>query len=247
MIIIKTPKEIEIMQEGGKILAEILSQVSQAVKPGITTNQLNKLAEELILKYKARPSFKGFQGYPASLCASIDEEVVHALPGQRKLKEGNIIGLDLGIFFKGYCTDAAVTVAVGKIKPEVTRLLQITKKALEIGLNQIKPGHHISDIGSAIQKYVEKEGFNVVRQLVGHGVGKKVHEDPQIPNFGQPGKGPEIKERMTLAIEPMVTIGRPEVEESKDGYGFVTKDKSYSAHFEHTVAVTKGGYLVLTK
>ncbi len=247
MIIIKTPKEIEIMSRGGKILAKVLQKVARTVKSGITTQELNRLAKELVLRLGAKPSFEGYKGYPAGLCTSVNEEIVHGIPSIRKLKSGDIIGLDLGVLYKGYYTDSAVTVPVGKVSAEVLRLIEVTKEALKIGIEKVVPGNHIGDISMAIQQYVEKEGFNVVRNLVGHGVGKHVHEEPQIPNYGKPGTGPEIKVGMTLALEPMVVIGSWQAEQAQDGWAFVAKDKSFAAHFEHTVAVTSKAPRILTE
>jgi len=247
MINIYTEKEIEVMREGGKILAKILKQVAKKVKPGITTEYLNKVANDLILKYKAKSSFKGFNNYPAVLCASINEEIVHAVPSDRILKKGDILSLDLGIRYKGYCTDAAITVSVGKIDKKEKKLIAVTKKALEIGIKQAKLGNHLEDIGWVIQGYVEKQGFNVIRDLVGHGVGKNVHEDPQILNYGEKGTGPELVEGMVLALEPMVSMGNWEIEKCEDSFGYRTKDRSLTAHFEHTIAITKKGPKILTK
>jgi len=246
MIIIKTPREIEIMRDGGKILARVLKEVAKAIKPDVTTQELDKLAKELVLRLGAKPSFEGYKGYPAGLCTSVNEEIVHGIPSIRKLKEGDIIGLDLGVLYKGYYTDSAITVPVGKVSAEVLRLIEVTKKALEVGVKQVRVGNHIGDIGAAIGHYVEAQGFNVVRNLVGHGVGKHVHEEPQIPNYGKPGTGPEIKVGMTLALEPMVVMGSWQTEQAQDGWTFVTKDKSFAAHFEHTVAVTEKTPRVLT-
>lgn len=274
MIFIKTQREIETMQIGGRILAEILDKVAKAVKPGITTAELNKFTEELIQKAGAVPAFKNYQNFPAALCTSINEEIVHGVPSERKLKEGDIIGLDLGILYftrrnfseggpvencftcpmakhncnsaPGLFTDSAVTVAVGKVSLQAEKLISVAKKALEIALAQVKPGKHLGDIGYAIQKYVESEGFSVIRDLVGHGIGKELHEDPEIPNFGQPGTGIELKEGMTLAIEPMVAAGKHHIKKIKDGFAYETLDKTLTAHFEHTVAVTKDGCQVLT-
>lgn len=253
MINIYTQKEIEVMREGGKILAKILKQVAKKVKPGITTEYLNKVANDLILKYKAKSSFKGFNNYPAVLCTSINEEIVHAVPSDRILKKSDILSLDLGIRFpangasKGYCTDAAITVSVGKIDKKEKKLIAMTKKALAIGIRQAKPGNHLEDIGWAIQNYVEKNKLNVIRDLVGHGVGKNVHEDPQILNYGEKGIGLELVEGMVLALEPMVSMGNYEIEKCADGFGYRTKDRSLTAHFEHTIAITKKGPRILTK
>jgi methionyl aminopeptidase len=247
MIKIYTSQEIEVMREGGKILAKIIEELVKEVKPGITTNYLDKVAEDLILKYGVEPSFKGFNNYPNALCTSINEEIVHAVPSERILKQGDILSLDLGIRYKGYCTDLAITMAIGKIDERIKTLIETTKEALEIGITQAKPANHLEDIGWAIQNYVEKQGFNVIRELVGHGVGKGVHEEPQILNYGKKGKGPELKPGMVLALEPMVSMGSYEVEKCEDSFGFCTKDRSLSAHFEHTVAITKNGPLILTK
>jgi methionyl aminopeptidase len=254
MIPLKTQKEIEIMREGGKILAKIMEELEKAVKPGIATKELDRLAESLILNSKAKPSFKGYTNrkdgildpYPASLCTSINEEIVHCLPSNRILKEGEIISLDLGIFFKGFHTDMAITLPVGKVDPDALRLIKATKKALKRGIAEIKPGNHIGDIENAIQKYVESQGFEVIRDLCGHGIGRELHEDPQILNFGKRGSGSEIKEGMVLCLEPMVAIGDPTIKRAKDGWGYQTFEDSLSAHFEHTIAVTKNGAEILT-
>ncbi len=247
MITIKTPKEIQIMAEGGKILAKIMKELGKRVRPGITTKELDKVAEDLVFKYGARPSFKGHLGFPAVLCTSINEEIVHGIPSERKLKEGDIISLDLGILFKGFHTDMAITVPVGRVNPEVTRLIRVTKKALKRGIKKIRPGNTIGDIGNTIQRYVEDQGLNVVRDLCGHGIGKEVHEEPQIPNYGKRRSGPELVEGMVICLEPMVTIGDWKIKKAKDGYGFQTADESLSAHFEATIAVKKVGCEVLTR
>jgi methionyl aminopeptidase len=255
MIPIKTQREIEIMREGGKILAGIMEELEKKVRPGIKTLELGRLAESLILNSGASPSFKGYTNrkdgivdpYPSSLCTSINEEIVHCLPSERVLKEGDIISLDLGIYYKGFHTDMATTVPVGKVAPESQRLIKVTKKALKRGINEIKPGNHIGDIENAIQKFVEENGFNVVRDLCGHGIGKELHEDPQILNFGKKGSGTEIKEGMVLCLEPMVAIGDSTIKRAKDGWGYSTFDDSLSAHFEHTIAVAKKGAEILTE
>lgn len=244
MIRIYNDQEIEILRQGGKILAKIIEELKKEVKPGVTTKYLNKVAKDLVFSFGAEPSFEGYERFPAVLCASINEEIVHAVPSNRKLNQGDILSLDLGIRFKGYHTDMAITLPVGK---RITKLIKITKKALEVGIKQAKPDNHLGNIGHTIQKYVEKNGFNVVRELVGHGVGKKVHEDPKIPNFGKPGTGPELVDGMVLAIEPMVTIGDWHIKKTKDGFGYKTRDDSLSAHFEHTIAITKKGPEILTK
>lgn len=256
MITIKSPKEIEIMREGGKILARIIKNLEKLVRPGVTTNYLNKVAEDLVLKYGAKPSFKGYRGaggelgkpFPAALCTSTNEEIVHGIPSDRKLKEGDIVSLDLGIYFKGFHTDMAVTLLVGrKVAPELLRLIKVTKKALKRGIKKARTGNTFGDIGNTIQRYVESQGFNVVRDLCGHGIGKEVHEDPQIPNYGKRRTGPEIKEGMVFCLEPMVTMGDFKIKKTKDGFGYEAKDGSLSAHFEHTIAVTKTGCEILTK
>ena len=247
MINIYSFKEIEAMRESGKILAKIMKQLIKEVKPGITTNYLNKVAEDLILASGVEQAFKGFNNYPTALCTSLNEEIVHAVPSKRVLKNGDILTLDLGIRFKGYCTDMAITVPVGKITKEAKKLIRTTKEVLEIAIKQCKPSNHLGDIGWAIQNYVEKQGFNVIRDLVGHGVGKEVHEEPQILNYGEKGQRVELKEGMVLALEPMVAMGNYEIEKCADGFGYRTKDRSLTAHFEHTVAITKKEAMVLTR
>jgi len=255
MIIIKTPEEIGTMTEGGKILAKIMKELEKKVKPGITTKELDRLAEELVLSYEAKCSFKGYGGscgecaepFPACLCTSINEEVVHSVPSDRELKEGDIISLDLGIQVKGFHTDMAITLPIGKVSPEALRLIRVTKKALKRGIKKVRPGNTIGDIGNTIQRYVESQGFNVVRELCGHGIGRDLHEDPQILNYGKRHKGEEIKEGMVLCLEPMVTIGNWKLKKTRDGFGYKTADETLSAHFEHTVAVTKDGAKVLTQ
>ena len=247
MIGIKTPEEIKIMAEGGKILARIMKELEKQVRPGITTRELDKAAEGLVLSWGAQCSFKGYHGYPACSCTSVNEEIVHAVPSGRILKDGDILSLDLGVFYNGYHSDMAITLPVGKISPEVQKLIKATKESLEIGIREAKIGSTFGDIGSAIQKYVESSGFNVVRDLCGHGIGKDLHEDPEILNYGKPGVGPKIKEGMVFCLEPMVTAGDWHIKRSKDGQGFITDDGSLSAHFEHTIIVAKAGSQVLTK
>lgn len=256
MIYIKTPEEIALIREGGKILAQILQELGQAVKPGMKTIELDRLAESLVFKYGAVAAFKNYKpdfnhdgqgGYPASVCVSVNEEVVHGIPGERALQEGDIVSLDMGVLYKGYFTDAAITVGVGKISPMAEKLITVTKKSLELAIRQAKIGNHLGDIGFAMQSYVEKNGFSIVRDLVGHGVGKLIHEEPEIPSFGKPGAGLELAEGMVLAFEPMVNVGSYKVKTLADGWTYATVDKSLSAHFEHTVAITKNGAEVLTK
>jgi len=247
MISIKSSEEIKIMEEGGEILSKIMRHLQKMVRPGITTKELDKVAYDLVLKYGAKPSFLGYEGFPATLCVSINEEIVHGIPGQRELKSGDILSLDLGIYHGGFHTDAAITLPVGKISKEARKLLKVTKKALAIGIREIKPGKHFGDISFAIQKYAESQGFNVVRDLCGHGVGRELHEDPQILNFGKRETGPEIREGMVLCPEPMITAGDWRIKQGKDGHCFETRDGSLSAHFEYTVAVQKRGCKILTK
>ncbi len=246
MISIKTPEEIQIMVEGGRILAKITKELERLVKPGITTKELDRVAETLVFNYGGKPSFKGHQGFPATLCTSVNEEIVHTVPSNRVLKEGDILSIDIGIFYRGFNNDMAVTVPVGKISPEVQRLIRVTKKALKRGIKKVRSGNTFGDIGNTVQRYVEDQGFNVVRDLCGHGIGKNIHEDPQIFNYGKRGVGPEIKEGMVFCIEPMVTVGDWRLKKTNDGYGYKTADGSLSAHFEHTIAVTEGRILVLT-
>lgn len=243
---IKTQEEIKIMREGGSVLAKIVKQLEKKVKPGVTTEELNRVSETLILNSGGKCSFKEYDGYPACLCTSINNEIVHAAPSARKLKDGDIISLDLGIFYKGYHADMAVTLPVGKVSPEAQRLIRITKKALKRGIKKVRPGNTLGDVGNTIQRYVEGQGFGVVRDLCGHGIGKELHEDPRILNYGKRHSGQEIKVGMVLCLEPMVTVGDWQIQKSDDGYGFETKDGALSAHFEHMVAVTKNGAKVLT-
>jgi len=234
------------MAEGGKILAKIMKELEKQVKPGIATKELDRIAETLIFKYGSRCSFKGYQNYPSCLCTSVNEEIVHAVPSDKIIKEGDIISLDLGIFYKGFHTDMALTLPVGKISPEAQRLIRVTKKALKRGIKKVRPGNTFGDIGNTIQRYVESQKFNVVRDLCGHGIGKEIHEDPKILNYGKRHLGSEIKEGMVFCIEPMVTAGDWKLKKTTDGFGFETEDGFLSAHFEHTIAVTKESCRVLT-
>lgn len=244
---VKTPLQIQIMAEGGKILATVLKEISLMVKPGITTLELDRAAEALILSYGAKPAFKGYQHFPYSLCASVNENVVHGYPSNEPLKNGDIVGLDLGVLYKGYNTDMAITVAVGGVSFEAKRLLKVTEKALRLGIKKARAGVMTGDIGNTIQRFIEDQGFGVVRTLYGHGIGKNVHEDPLVPNFGKRQTGVQLKEGMVICIEPMVTMGDYNLKRSSDGYGFATKDSSLAAHFEHTVAITQDGCRVLTQ
>ncbi len=262
-MIIKNEKEIEILREGGKILAGILEKLTSKVKPRVTTGDLEKLACDLIKRAGGRPSFKGFKSmheagaFPTAICASINEEIVHApaLPS-RFIKSGDIIGIDVGMEYpyndkeNGYYTDVAVTVPVGEVSKEVKKLVEVTEKSLKLAINQVKPGNNLSDIGRAVQTIAEANGFSVVRDLVGHGVGNAVHEDPQVPNYeikDNSIKNVVLKPGMVIAIEPMINIGGYEIKSMPDGFTIVTADRSLSAHFEHTVAVTKGGCIVITE
>src|SRR3989344_2882448 len=247
MIIIKSQEEIEVMAEGGKILAGALKHIEAMVVPGITTMELDKAAEAFIVRQGAKPAFKGYQKFPYSLCASVNDNVVHGYPSNTPLKEGDIVGLDFGVLYKGYNTDMALTVGVGQISFEAKRLLKVTEKALRLGIKKARDGVMTGDIGNTIQRHIEDQGFGVVRTLYGHGIGKKVHEDPYVPNFGKRATGITLKEGMVICIEPMVTMGDYNLKRSDDGYGFATKDGSLAAHFEHTLAITRDGCRVLTQ
>jgi methionyl aminopeptidase len=247
MIIIKTPEEIQIIAEGGKILAGAIRHLEKIVKPGITTLELDKAAEAFILSKGGKPGFKGYAGFPYSLCASVNENVVHGLPSDYVLKEGDLLKLDLGVVYKGFNTDMAVTVAVGKVSYETKRLADVTKKSLRLGIKKSKVGNTIGDIGNTVQRFVEDQGFGVVRELCGHGIGKDLHEDPKIPNYGKRGGNEPLVEGMVICIEPMVTMGDYTLRKSDDGYGYATRDNSLSAHFEHTIAITKKGPRILTE
>ncbi len=246
MIIVKSLQEIELMRQAGRIVAGALQELAGAVRPGITTLQLDTLARQYIEKSGARPAFLGYHGFPASICASLNEEVVHGIPGLRRLKAGDIISIDVGVFYKGYYGDAAATFPVGEVSPLAKRLLEVTRESLYKGIEKAYPGNRLYDISAAIQTYVESRGFSVVRSYVGHGIGSEMHEEPQVPNFGLPGKGPLLEAGMVLAIEPMVNAGTWEVETLSDDWTVVTKDRNLSAHFEHTVAIMEDGPEILT-
>ena len=246
MIVCKSPAEIEKMRAANQLVAQVLEELAAMVAPGVSTADLDAAAEQRVRAAGAEPAFKGYRGYPATLCASVNEQVVHGIPGNRALAEGDIISLDMGVKLNGFYGDSAITVAIGKVAPDVLRLLRVTQESLEKGIAQVRLGGRVSDIGHAIQKHVEAGGFSVVREFVGHGIGASLHEDPQIANYGEPGHGPRLAEGMVLAIEPMVNMGKPAVRVLSDGWTAVTRDGSLSAHFEHTVAVTKSGPLVLT-
>lgn len=247
-IMIKTPQEIEKMRISGKALREVHNAIAPHVVPGASTMDLEQIAIKKIAELGAVAAFKGYHGYPAALCTSVNDEVVHGIPNPRRiLNEGDILSIDCGVIIDGYYSDAAVTYPIGQVASKTARLLEITKASLEKAILQCQVGGRLSDISSAVQKLCEAEGFGVVRDFVGHGIGRAMHEDPQVPNFGDPGKGPRLKAGMVLAIEPMINAGGPEVRVLKDGWTAITIDGSYSAHFEHTVAITKDGPQVLTR
>jgi methionyl aminopeptidase len=246
MIPLKSEKDIRMLKASGEILSRVMRELEGFAKSGVSTLEIDSLAERLIHDNGAIPAFKGYKGFPASVCTSINEEIVHGIPSERKLKDGDIIGLDLGVNFKGYFSDAAVTLPIGKVDPKKQKLIQVTKEALELGIKEARVNNHLLDISARIQAHVESHGFSVVRQFVGHGIGLSLHEEPEIPNFGKPNQGPVLKSGMVLAIEPMVNMGGWESEILANGWTAVTKDRLASAHFEHTVAITEKGPQVLT-
>lgn len=247
MISIKTKREIELLKIAGEITGSTHKYLEQFIKPGITTKELDKLAYDYIISRDAYPSFKNYNGYPGSICTSVNEEVVHGIPGNRKLKEGDIISIDIGACYKGYHGDSAWTYAVGSISDKKSYLMEHTEKALFEGLKQIKLGNHIGDIGYAVEQYAIKHNLGVVKELVGHGVGNHLHEEPDVPNYGKQGTGPLLKEGMVIAVEPMLNLGTADVYILDDDWTIITADDKPSAHFEHTVLVTKDGYEILTK
>ncbi|MGI8317283.1 type I methionyl aminopeptidase [Halobacillus mangrovi] len=247
MIICKTPRELDIMREAGKIVALTHQELERNIQPGITTGELDKIADRFIRSMDAIPSFKGYNGFRGSICTSVNEELVHGIPGDRVLNDGDIISIDIGAKYKGYHGDSAWTYPVGTVNEEAMELLRVTEKSLFQGLDEAKPGERLSNISHAIQSYVESEGFSIVREYVGHGVGQELHEDPQIPHYGPPNKGPRLKPGMVLAVEPMVNAGSRYVKTLADRWTVVTKDGKMCAHFEHTVAITEEGYEILTK
>ena len=248
---LKSPDEIEKMSRASRVVAEVLDALRHQVRPGMTTVELDRFAEKFIVDRGGIPAFKGYQVrdrvYHHTLCVSVNEAVVHGIPSDRALKEGDIVGLDVGVVVDGYYGDAAITVPVGAITEEARRLLQVTEESLHKGIAQAVVGNRISDISHAVQSHAEAASFSVVMDFVGHGIGRKLHEEPQVPNYGEPGKGPRLKPGMTLAIEPMINMGRPETEHLSDGWTAVTQDGSLSAHFEHTIVVTEDGPKILTK
>ncbi|OGP74109.1 MAG: type I methionyl aminopeptidase [Deltaproteobacteria bacterium RBG_16_49_23] len=246
MIIIKSPREIEQLKRSNIIVAEVFRELRRAVSPGVTTQELDRITEEMILKRGAVPAFKGYRNFPASLCVSINEEVVHGIPGPMKLKEGDIVSLDVGVNLHGYFGDAAITLPVGEADQGAKRLLEVTEKALHIGIEMARVGNRLYDISHAIQNWVESKGFSVVKDFVGHGIGKSLHEEPQVPNFGSPGQGPRLEKGMVFALEPMVNEGSYEVRILSDGWTVVTADGKRSAHFEHSIAITDGKAEILS-
>jgi methionyl aminopeptidase len=249
MIQLKSAREIDLMAQGGKILAATVETLRAAVRPGISTGELDRIAEEFIRGHDgALPAFKGLYGFPGSICASVNSEIVHGIPSpKRVLKEGDIISIDIGVGYKGYFTDSATTVPVGEISADAHELLAVTQRALEAGIGAAVLGNHIGDIGVAVQGIVERAGFSVVRDLVGHGIGVEFHEEPQVPNYGKPKRREKLVPGLTIAIEPMVNLGGPATKTLGDRWTIVTLDGSLSAHFEHTVAIAEGGPLVLTR
>jgi methionyl aminopeptidase len=246
MVYLRDRSEIEAIRASAQLVARTLERLGQEVRPGITTGELDAIAEEFIRSHGGRPAFKGYRGFPASICPSVNEEVVHAIPGPRVLREGDIIGIDVGVEMGGYYGDAARTFAVGEVREEARRLLRATEEALMRGIAQARAGHRIGDISHAVQSHAEQQGFSVVTALVGHGIGKAMHEEPQVPNHGQPGRGPRLMAGQVIAIEPMVNTGGPDVETQADGWTVVTRDGGLSAHFEHTVAVGPDGPEILS-
>jgi methionyl aminopeptidase len=247
MVVLKHADEIEKARASNRIVAEVLSVLREKVKPGLTTRELDKIAESITEKRGAKPAFKGYRGYPFSLCTSVNDEVVHGMPSNRVLMEGDIIGLDFGVYYQGLYGDSAVTIPVGKVDDQAARLMQVTEQSLYMAINQACTGNRLGDISAAVQETAESSGYSVVRDFVGHGIGKSLHEDPQIPNFGKKGRGIELKRGMILAIEPMINAGKYKVKILPDGWTVVTADGSLSAHFEHSVAITDSGPEILSK
>jgi methionyl aminopeptidase len=247
VIVCRSSAELEKMREAGRLVGEVLAALAAVVAPGVTTADLDALAENLIAQAGATAAFKGYHGYPATICASINDEVIHGIPsGRRLLNEGDIISIDVGAALGGYYGDSAITLPVGKVSEQAAALLRVTEEALYKAIERVRPGARVSDIGHVVQRHVEAHGFSVVREFVGHGIGQRMHEEPQVPNYGEPGRGPRLAEGMVLAIEPMVNAGRAAVKLLADGWTAVTRDSSLSAHFEHTVAATADGPWILT-
>jgi methionyl aminopeptidase len=247
VIVCRSRSELERMREAGRLVGEVLTVLAAHVAPGVSTGDLDALAEKRILQSGATPAFKGYHGYPASICVSINDEVIHGIPsGRRLLREGDIVSIDVGASLDGYFGDSAVTLPVGQVSEKAATLLRVTEEALFKAIERVRPGGRVSDLGHAVQGHIEAYGFSVVREFVGHGIGQRMHEEPQIPNYGEPGRGPRLTEGMVLAIEPMVNAGKAAVKVLADGWTAVTRDSSLSAHFEHTVAVTAGEPWILT-
>jgi methionyl aminopeptidase len=251
VISLKSPREIEVMRRANLVVAEVLQELKRRVAPGITTLDLDAIAEEMTLKKNAIPAFKGYNVagriYPRCLCASVNEEIVHGIPANRALREGDIVGLDYGVIYEGFYGDSAITVGVGRVSEEAQRLMEVTEQSLAEGIDQLREGKRLGDFGSVVQRRAESAGYSVVRAFVGHGIGKKLHEEPPVPNYGEPDRGLRLKEGMVLAVEPMVNVGGYEVEIKEDGWTAVTKDGSLAAHFEHSVAITKDGPYILSQ
>ena len=247
MIIYKTEEEIQAMRESSQIVAKVLADLQPMIKPGLKTSQLDEYAEQKAREFGAKPAFKGYRGYPASLCISINEEIIHGIPSPRMLREGDIVSLDFGVLYNGFYGDAARTFPVGTVSPLAQRLIAAAEQAFNKGVENMAEGKRVSDISAAIQAYVEAQGFSVIRQFVGHGIGHSLHEEPQVPNFGFPGRGPKIRKGLVLAIEPMIAAGDWDVEVQADSWTAVTKDRSLAAHFEETVALTEGGLEILSR
>lgn len=247
MIICKSAAEIEKLRRSGRIVREILEEMRAAVKPGVSTLDLEHLAEQRVRDYGVKPAFRGYRGYPCCLCASVNQEIVHGIPSKRVLQNGDIVSLDMGVIADGYYGDSAITAPVGEISEPLQRLLKVTEESLRCAISKARVGNRLFDISAAVQQHAEKAGFSVVREFVGHGIGRELHEEPQVPNFGRPGHGPLLKEGMVLAIEPMVNAGGPDVRVLDDKWTAVTADGAYSAHFEHMVAITRNGPDVLTE
>jgi len=246
MINLRTKEEIEKLRRSNRLVAQALLKVREAIRPGVRTAELDRIAEETIRRGGGRPAFKGYRGYPANLCVSVNEEVVHGIPGPRRLEEGDIVSLDLGVLMDGYYGDAAITVPVGEVSEEAKKLIEVTEEALHKGIEKARVGNRLYDISHAIQSWVESFGFSVVRDFVGHGIGRQLHEEPQVPNFGPPNQGPRLMVGLVLAIEPMVNAGGWQVRVREDGWTVVTADGSLSAHFEHTIAITEDGPDILS-
>jgi methionyl aminopeptidase len=242
----KSPEELATMRRGGKILAGALQRLGEAVEPGVTTKQLDRLFEEILVRAGAKASFKGYRGFPGSICASPNDVIVHGIPGETVLDEGDVISIDLGVFYEGFHTDSAWTFPVGEVDPDVARLLEVTEKALGAAIEECRPGQRVGDVGHAVEQVVDPAGFAIVQEFAGHGVGRSLHEEPWVPNYGPPGKREKLSPGMAIAVEPMVNIGRAETKTLADGWTVVTRDGSKSAHFEHTVAITEDGPQVLT-